>query len=97
MEVGRVGDLRTRDGSNVRLPLVGDRPYRWPGKKTFSKKKRLKANQPPVGRKSAVSAGATRKGLTRGGLLMEVARHSARDGYKSPERRFGTVVMVRQK
>ena len=27
MEVGRVGDLRIRDGSIVRLPLVGDRLY----------------------------------------------------------------------
>jgi len=32
MEVGRVGDLKIRDGSIVRLPLVGDRRYRWPKK-----------------------------------------------------------------
>ena len=43
MEVGRVGDLRIRDGSIVRLPLVGDRLYRWPNKKP-SKKERLEAN-----------------------------------------------------
>jgi hypothetical protein len=29
MEVGRVGDLRIREGSIVRLPLVGDRLYEW--------------------------------------------------------------------
>ena len=48
MEVGRVGDLRIRDGSIVRLPLVGSRRMN----------------------------GTTKKnGLTRAGLLMEVARH----------------------
>src|SRR5215831_12816224 len=46
MEVGRVGDLRIRDGSIVRLPLVGSRLYEWQEQK---------------------------KGLTRAGLLMEVA------------------------
>jgi len=44
MEVGRVGDLGTGDGSIARLPLVGDRPYRWP-KKNLSKKERLKINR----------------------------------------------------
>jgi hypothetical protein len=44
MEVGRVGDLRIRDGSIVRLPLVGDRLYRWPNK-NLSKKERLEANR----------------------------------------------------
>jgi hypothetical protein len=49
MEVGRVGDLRIRAGSIVRLPLVGSVAARLtqPGK----------------------------NGLTRAGLLMEVARH----------------------
>jgi len=35
MEVGPVGDLKIRDGSIVRLPLVGDRLSRWPNKKPF--------------------------------------------------------------
>jgi hypothetical protein len=43
MEVGRVGDLRIRDGSMVRLPLVGDRRYRWRRTKNLSKKERLEA------------------------------------------------------
>jgi hypothetical protein len=35
MEVGRVDDLRIRDGSTVRLPLVGDRLYRRQKQKPF--------------------------------------------------------------
>jgi hypothetical protein len=75
MEVGRVGDLRIRDGSIVRLPLVGDRLYRWPNKKNGSKKERLEGNC--ASRWSAVGCtnGTTKKnGLTRAGLLMEVPR-----------------------
>jgi hypothetical protein len=58
----------------MRLPLVGDRPYRWPNK-NLSKKERLEANC--ASRWSAVGrmVGTTKKnGLTRAGLLMEVAR-----------------------
>jgi len=39
MEVGRVGGLKIRDGSIVRLPLVGDWLYRWPDKKPFQEGK----------------------------------------------------------
>jgi hypothetical protein len=39
MEVGRVGDLRIGDGSIVRLPLVGDRLYRWPNEKPSTKER----------------------------------------------------------
>jgi hypothetical protein len=35
MEVGRIGDLRIRDGSIVRLPLVGDRLYPMAEQKPF--------------------------------------------------------------
>ena len=75
MEVGRVGDLRIRDGSIVRLPPVGDRLYRWPN---LSKKERPKVNC--ASRRSAVGrrVGTTKKnGLTRAGLLMEVARNTS--------------------
>jgi hypothetical protein len=77
MEVGRVGDLKIRDGSVVRLPLVGDRLHRWPNK-NLSKNERLKANC--ASRWSAVGCtkGTTKKnGLTRTGLLMEVARNAS--------------------
>ena len=79
MEVGRVGDLRIRDGSMVRLPLVGDRLYRWPNKNLLRRK-----GWRPTGasRWSAVGCrnGTTKKnGLTRAGLLMEVARDLAVD------------------
>jgi hypothetical protein len=74
MEVGRVGDLRIRDGSIVRLPLVGDRLYGPTDKRKPSMKETLKANS--ASRWSAVgcSVDTTKKnGLTRASLLMEVA------------------------
>jgi hypothetical protein len=67
----------------MRLPLVGDRPYRWPNK-NLSKKERLKANC--ASRWSAVGrrVGTSKKNpLTRAGLLMEVARHSTTIGKRS--------------
>jgi hypothetical protein len=39
MEVGRIGDLRIRDGSIVRLPLVGDQSYMMAEQKTFLRRK----------------------------------------------------------
>lgn len=59
----------------MRLPLVGDWRYRW-SNKNLSKKERPKANC--ASRWSAIGrmVGATKKnGLTRAGLLMEVARN----------------------
>ena len=74
MEVGRIGDLRIRDGSIVRLPLVGDRLYRWAEQKTFLRRKGWRLIAPPVGRRSHISAVRPKIPLTWGGLLMEVAR-----------------------
>ena len=81
MEVGRVGDLRIRDGSIVRLPLVGDRLYRMAELKPFYEGKSGGLTVPPVGRQSAVRIPRPRKKrLTRAGLLMEVARKPLRIG-----------------
>ena len=82
MEVGRIGDLRIRDGSIVRLPLVGDRLYPMAEQKTFLRRKGWRANC--ASRWSAVGrmVGTTKKnGLTRAGLLMEVARDTLRASY----------------
>lgn len=76
MEVGRVGDLRIRDGSIGRLPLVGDRLYRWPKQKPFQEGK-MEAICASFWSAVGCTNGTTKKnGLTRAGLLMEVADHT---------------------
>ena len=61
MEVGRIGDLRIRDGSIVRLPLVGDRLYPMAEQKTFLRRKGWRLIVPPVGRQSGCTVDTTKK------------------------------------
>src|SRR6516225_837468 len=83
MEVGRVGDLKN-SGWQRGAPPAGRRSAVSIGRtKTFSKKERLKANCASRWSAAGCANGTTKKGLDRGGLLMEVGHHRSGDREQS--------------
>jgi len=85
MEVGRVGDLKIREGS-IEPPAWSAISCLDGRTKNLSKKERLRLTVPPVGRQSAAWLARPRKnGLTRDGLLMEVARDPAGAGFSTSQ------------